>query len=454
MAKLLPLTLLAMSCLAAVHAAAVPFASTMREGGGGFDTGICVSGLQQSPVDIITADTIALEVKNTLTLNGYPETNAIIEDTGSAIKATLDNGGSVTVDGVNYKLLQFHFHGKSEEKIDGTQYDLVVHLVHADDAGNLLVVGVIFEEGSTANPVIAIVLDGVGGNKTLNSEGLLPSTTGSYYHLMGSLTTPPCSEGVRWYIMKDIQSATAEQISAMRGYHADNYRPVQPLNGRMVQDSTKEAEGTPTDPTPTDAPTGPTPTPLVESTCFPADATVELEGGVVRQMHELKIGDRVKVADGQYSDIYFFGHKLEPSEKLFRFVQLSFGNGKALEISEDHLVWINDQTWKRAGSVEIGDKVLDVAGGSVWTPVTQIAIVHKAGLYNPHTLTGDIVVNGFLASTYNRVIHPRLAHWFLAPERSLYVWTGGKVSLLNGRFDVQTPVALQWIIKFAKIVSV
>ncbi len=195
----------------------------------------CQLGKTQSPINIISKQTSPFSANNSLTLNESVNSKANVLDNGHAIQVNVDNGGKITVDGVDYKLLQFHFHGKSEEQIDGKHSDLVVHMVHKSAFGNLLVVAVLFNEGKIPNKMIQKTLDSVGKSTEINPANLLPKNTNSYYHFMGSLTTPPCSENVKWYVMKEIQSATKEQIEAMRKYYSTNYRPVQPLNGRVVE---------------------------------------------------------------------------------------------------------------------------------------------------------------------------------------------------------------------------
>eukprot|EP00184_Porphyridium_aerugineum_P003107 CAMPEP_0184694144 /NCGR_PEP_ID=MMETSP0313-20130426/2192_1 /TAXON_ID=2792 /ORGANISM="Porphyridium aerugineum, Strain SAG 1380-2" /LENGTH=700 /DNA_ID=CAMNT_0027152381 /DNA_START=44 /DNA_END=2143 /DNA_ORIENTATION=+ len=179
--------------------------------------------------------------------------------------------------------------------------------------------------------------------------------------------------------------------------------------------------------------------------CFPADAVVQLSSGRSARMDELDIGDRVLVGDNKYSDVYLFGHRVKPSDdNLFTFVRLILNTDElTVELSGTHLVWANQQCCKPAGDVKLGDELLDVSSGK-WIPVIRIERVRKPGLYNPHTMTGDIVVNGVLVSTYNRVVHPTLGHWLLAPERWMYELTKGRTSLLNRCLELKTPAVLQW----------
>jgi len=143
--------------------------------------------------------------------------------------------------GNTYQLKQFHFHSPSENLIDGKSYPLEGHLVHSDDKGNLAVIGVMFNVGE-ANPVLsaawAVMPEKADGKNPLsapvNAAGLLPSDQ-DYYRFNGSLTTPPCSEGVTWIVMKQAMTASQAQIdqfSKLMGH--PNNRPVQPVNARPV----------------------------------------------------------------------------------------------------------------------------------------------------------------------------------------------------------------------------
>jgi carbonic anhydrase len=198
-------------------------------------SGTCKEGKSQSPINILTNRTSSLDGSKAAKLAENTKTKGSVIDNGHAIQVNVENGGKLTAEGVDYKLLQFHFHGKSEEMIDGKQYDLVAHMVHKNADGNLAVVAVLFEEGKTPNKMVQKVIDNVGKSIDINPGDLLPKHSDHYFHFMGSLTTPPCSENVNWYVMKEVQSATKEQIAAMRKFYDHNYRPVQPLNARVIE---------------------------------------------------------------------------------------------------------------------------------------------------------------------------------------------------------------------------
>jgi carbonic anhydrase len=194
----------------------------------------CKVGKSQSPIDIKSDSTIKLDSSNVLMLDEDRNTIATVVDNGHGIVVTPKNGGKITLNGVEYKLLQFHFHGKSENKINGVQYDLEMHMVHQSSEGKLAVIAVLYLEGDN-NPLLDNVLGSVGQEIRVNPNDLLPENTKRYYHWKGSLTTPPCSEDVEWYLMKESQSASADQIKEFRKYYDHNFRPTQPLNGRKVQ---------------------------------------------------------------------------------------------------------------------------------------------------------------------------------------------------------------------------
>ena len=140
-----------------------------------------------------------------------------------------------------YRLLQFHFHAPSEHRVDGVAFPMEMHLVHAAPDGDLAVVAVMFTAGE-GDSVLAELWQNVprrvGENHVLASPlapaALLPDDR-DYYRLNGSLTTPPCTEGVTWLVMKQPLSASTEQITALSELLAGpNNRPVQPLNARVV----------------------------------------------------------------------------------------------------------------------------------------------------------------------------------------------------------------------------
>jgi carbonic anhydrase len=199
----------------------------------------CQSGREQSPIDISTS---AVERANLapikLTYNPAP---AELVNNGHTIQVNLTEGGSMKVPSGEYKILQFHFHTPSEEKIDGRSFPLVIHLVHKNAAGQLAVIAVLVNAGEE-NPVLKDIfadLPAKHGKALLQTHvdlsGLVPVTLG-YYIFKGSLTTPPCSEGVTWHVLKTPIEMSLNQINAFKQVVKMNARPVQPLNGRKISE--------------------------------------------------------------------------------------------------------------------------------------------------------------------------------------------------------------------------
>ncbi len=201
----------------------------------------CGIGQRQSPIDIEQAeraDLPALEF-------GYRPIPLVVTDTGFTMQVNVPPGsGGITVGKDHYELVQLHLHRPSEEKIRGQRYELVVHLVHKSADGKLAVVAVLFSRGK-GNPVLKQVLENMPapGEKqkavpgvTLDLAQLLPAARG-YYTFEGSLSIPPCTEGVRWFVLKRVMQAKSGQILLFATRYPDNARPTQPTNGRKIEQS-------------------------------------------------------------------------------------------------------------------------------------------------------------------------------------------------------------------------
>ena len=201
----------------------------------GFAT--CATGKNQSPIDIDTTTKGNLKPVRIDYKGGTTE----ILNNGHTVQVNYRPGSSLEVDGLKIELKQFHFHAPSENTFSGKHFPLEAHLVHADKDGNLAVVGVMFTEGAP-HPVLASLLQlmpGTEGEKKALTDlrsalQMLPADR-HYYRFTGSLTTPPCSEGVRWLVLQKPSVASKAQIDAIaRAAGAPNNRPVQPLNARKV----------------------------------------------------------------------------------------------------------------------------------------------------------------------------------------------------------------------------
>lgn len=196
----------------------------------------CSAGHQQSPIDLAGAMAASAPAPQP---HWVPANAAMVINNGHTIQVDVQKGGSITLDGKDYVLKQFHFHHPSEHTIDGKQFPLEAHFVHAAADGDLAVIGVMFLEG-TANPN----LDGIWATAPareakaavafeIDAAAFMPEQGGAFRY-EGSLTTPPCSENVHWTVMATPVTASASQIAAFSGLFPWNARPVQPLNRRYV----------------------------------------------------------------------------------------------------------------------------------------------------------------------------------------------------------------------------
>ena len=201
---------------------------------------LCSSGLAQSPIDI--AETVPEDLPN-IAFDYKPSRLNIINN-GHTIQANYAEGSRIEVDSVRYELLQFHFHAPSEHTINAQFSDMELHLVHKSADGNLAVVSVMLNKGAE-NSAFAPVFDNMPAvvdeennpDALVNAGDLLPED-GLTYRYIGSLTTPPCSENVRWHVMKTPVQVSEAQVAAFEAIIHDNNRPVQPLNGREVVEDT------------------------------------------------------------------------------------------------------------------------------------------------------------------------------------------------------------------------
>lgn len=200
----------------------------------------CSAGGAQSPIDLRRA--AAQEADLPPLRLEYGDANVRVEDTGHGYKATPANAHTLRVGEDTYRLLQFHPHGPGEHTLNGQSYPMEFHFVHQNDAGELAVVGVMVQEGA-ANPAyqpfVETSASEAQGTAAIGSlEALLP-TDRSYFTYEGSLTTPPCTEGVRWIVLREPITLSKAQIDAIAEDHGATNRPVQPLGDRRLQISAK-----------------------------------------------------------------------------------------------------------------------------------------------------------------------------------------------------------------------
>ncbi len=203
------------------------------------DYQMCMLGKNQSPIDIRTKKAYKTHLKPIKFY--YATATKDVVDNGHTEQVDIEPGSYIVVDGIKFELKQFHFHTPSENRINGKSYPLEAHFVHADEHGNLAVLALMFKYGK-ANKVLEKIwktMPEKEGKKalTMNAKDvkhLLPKKR-DYYRYNGSLTTPPCSEGVRWLVLKhpvSVSKAQVEKFAKIMGHH--NNRPVQPLNARVI----------------------------------------------------------------------------------------------------------------------------------------------------------------------------------------------------------------------------
>jgi len=200
---------------------------------------MCSEGQEQSPINVIPSKKSKL---SKLVLS-YEQGSKSVINNGHTIQVNIPSGDTLSIAGTAYELKQFHFHTPSENHISGESFPLEAHFVHASADGKLAVIAVMFKEGtvnSTLNKIIKTFP--LEKNKEValafSKEYLdvvMPDNK-EYYHFMGSLTTPPCSEKVNWFVLKTTQTASAEQIAAMhKEIGMNNNRPIQGTNGRSIE---------------------------------------------------------------------------------------------------------------------------------------------------------------------------------------------------------------------------
>ncbi|PZV19638.1 MAG: carbonate dehydratase [Pseudanabaena sp.] len=197
----------------------------------------CELGRDQSPIDIKKA----VEDSPAKIKFDYKPTPLIVVNNGHTIQVNYSQGSTITINDEKYSLLQFHFHTPSEHNINSKASAMELHLVHRNEAGQLAVIGVMLNEGNL-NPLIADIwkqIPDIGQTNTvsdrlINVTNLLPKNK-AYFSYSGSLTTPPCSEGVSWNIFVEPITVSKEQIEAFSRIYQVDARPLQPINGRTVQ---------------------------------------------------------------------------------------------------------------------------------------------------------------------------------------------------------------------------
>jgi carbonic anhydrase len=200
---------------------------------------LCGRGQRQSPIDISEGIGVDLEP---LQFAYQPGTFGVV-DNGHTVQVSVARGSAFELGGRRYELDGFHFHLPGEERINGKGYEMSVHLTHRDSQGRLAVVALLVQEGAE-HPGVQVVWnhlplergDVMQATTELDPTVLLPADR-RYYTYMGSLTTPPCTEGVLWIVMQQPITVSPEQRRIFARLHPMNARPIQPLGGRLIKQS-------------------------------------------------------------------------------------------------------------------------------------------------------------------------------------------------------------------------
>ena len=200
----------------------------------------CKVGHYQSPIDIRHTEKADLPPIQF----DYAPSPLTIVDNGHTVMVNYEPGSFITVGDHRYQLTQFHFHHPSEEHIHGKGFDMVVHMVHTDASGNMAVVAVLLKAGKV-NPALHAIWDHVPREKDkvvavegvlINAADLLPVNRG-YYTFVGSLTMPPCTEPVTWFVLKTPEEISREEVQLFANLYPHDTRPTQKLEGRLVRES-------------------------------------------------------------------------------------------------------------------------------------------------------------------------------------------------------------------------
>ncbi|HZS39605.1 MAG TPA: carbonic anhydrase family protein [Polyangia bacterium] len=200
----------------------------------------CGDGRAQSPIDLAGATPAALPA---LGFHYVPSAGKVV-DNGHTIQIDLAPGSWLDLDGARYPLVQFHFHHPSEHTVDGRRAPLELHLVHKTAGGALAVIGVLVESGGAPSALAPIFaqLPPPGGARSLDApfspEAILPAER-AYDRYVGSLTAPPCTEGVRWQVLRAPLAISAGEIDAFSARYPLDSRPLQPRHDRPLETSAR-----------------------------------------------------------------------------------------------------------------------------------------------------------------------------------------------------------------------
>ncbi len=198
---------------------------------------LCGIGKNQSPINVSSSLDADLDAITPI----YTQSSTDVVNNGHTIQVNMEAGDTLNIDGISFDLKQFHFHAPSENHIDGKLFPLEAHFVHLDKDGNIAVLALMFENGDENKELAKIWAkmpadaNGKSDVKLANIAAALLPQNKDYYRFNGSLTTPPCTEGVRWLVLKTavtISKAQVDKFLSIMKHH--NNRPIQNTNARMI----------------------------------------------------------------------------------------------------------------------------------------------------------------------------------------------------------------------------
>lgn len=198
---------------------------------------VCSTGTRQSPIDISYVQFTTLPPLQV----SYQDAPLRVVNNGHTLQVNYPAGSTLTIGDTQYELVQFHFHSPSEHTLGGQAFDMVTHLVHKNAEGGLAVIAAMLKVGDENGLVKTIWENAPGPNAqgentavTINAGALLPENLSRYFHYSGSLTTPPCTENVQWFVLANPLEVSQEQVAKFRDWFPLSTRPVQSINGRAV----------------------------------------------------------------------------------------------------------------------------------------------------------------------------------------------------------------------------